>query len=99
MTRLIVRLMITIRSQSSIDLKSGGSRPEIPKRNNLKCGHSISKTEDYPASLEVCWQQHLKPKAEDAPTVISLSAGCVGSSLGYSMAGYRERQGKSLLTP
>jgi cell division protein FtsW (lipid II flippase) len=26
----------------------------------------------------------------DAPTVISLFAGCGGSSLGYSMAGYRE---------
>jgi len=32
----------------------------------------------------------LKPKAEDAPTVISLFAGCGGSSLGYSMAGYGE---------
>ncbi len=29
-------------------------------------------------------------KAEDKPTVISLFAGCGGSSLGYRMAGYRE---------
>jgi hypothetical protein len=34
--------------------------------------------EDYPAFLEACWQEHLKPKAEDAPTVISLFAGCGG---------------------
>ena len=50
----------------------------------------LSKIEDYPAFLEACWQEHLKPKAKDAPTVISLFAGCGGSSLGYSMAGYRE---------
>lgn len=30
------------------------------------------------------------PKAADAPTVISTFAGCGGSSLGYSMAGFRE---------
>jgi hypothetical protein len=35
----------------------------------------LSKIEDYPAFLEACWQEHLKPKAEDAPTVISLFAG------------------------
>lgn len=50
----------------------------------------LSKIEDYPAFLEACWQEHLKPKSKDAPTVISLFAGCGGSSLGYSMAGYRE---------
>jgi DNA (cytosine-5)-methyltransferase 1 len=50
----------------------------------------LSKIEDYPAFLEACWHEHLKPKAKDAPTVISLFAGCGGSSLGYSMAGYRE---------
>ena len=48
------------------------------------------KIEDYPAFHEACWREHLKPKAKDAPTVISLFAGCGGSSLGYSMAGYRE---------
>lgn len=45
---------------------------------------------DYPAILAEAWQQHLAPKAEDAPTVISTFAGCGGSSLGYSMAGFRE---------
>lgn len=45
---------------------------------------------DYPAILEEAWQQHLAPHRLDAPTVISLFAGCGGSSLGYSMAGYRE---------
>ena len=50
----------------------------------------LSKIEDYPAHLEACWREHLEPKAKDAPTVISLFAGYGGSSLGYSMAGYRE---------
>ena len=50
----------------------------------------LSKIEDYPACLETCWQEHLLPKAADAPTVISLFAGCGGSSLGYSMAGFKE---------
>ena len=45
---------------------------------------------DYPAVLEEAWAQHLAPREPDAPTVISLFAGCGGSSLGYSMAGYRE---------
>jgi DNA (cytosine-5)-methyltransferase 1 len=45
---------------------------------------------DYPAILNEAWQQHLEPKAPDAPTVISAFAGGGGSSLGYSMAGYRE---------
>lgn len=40
--------------------------------------------------LEAAWQDHLKPRAPDAPTVISTFAGAGGSSLGYSMAGYRE---------
>ena len=50
----------------------------------------LSKIEDYAPFLEPGWQDPLKPKAEDAPTVISLFAGCGGSSLGYSIAGYRE---------
>jgi DNA (cytosine-5)-methyltransferase 1 len=45
---------------------------------------------DYLASLESAWTDHLKPRDADAPTVISLFAGGGGSSLGYSMAGYRE---------
>ena len=50
----------------------------------------LSKIENYPAHLEACWGEHLAPRAADAPTVVSLFAGCGGSSLGYSMAGYRE---------
>ena len=45
---------------------------------------------DYPAILAETWAQHLAPREADAPTVISTFAGCGGSSLGYSMAGYRE---------
>lgn len=45
---------------------------------------------DYPAILEEAWRQHLAPRGPGAPTFISLFAGCGGSSLGYSMAGYRE---------
>lgn len=44
----------------------------------------------YLEVLDSAWRDHLAPRAEDAPTVISLFAGCGGSSLGYSMAGYRE---------
>ena len=47
-------------------------------------------TMKYTDILEAAWQDHLKPKADDAPTVISTFAGGGGSSLGYSMAGYRE---------
>lgn len=45
---------------------------------------------DYPAHLNAMWQRHLAPREPDAPTVISTFAGAGGSSLGYSMAGYRE---------
>jgi DNA (cytosine-5)-methyltransferase 1 len=45
---------------------------------------------DYPAILEEAWAQHLAPRCENAPTMISLFAGCGGSSLGYSMGGFRE---------
>ena len=44
----------------------------------------------YVDLLDEAWQQHLAPRTPDAPTVISTFAGCGGSSLGYSMAGYRE---------
>jgi DNA (cytosine-5)-methyltransferase 1 len=40
--------------------------------------------------LEQAWQQHLAPREANAPTVISTFAGCGGSSLGYSMAGFKE---------
>jgi DNA (cytosine-5)-methyltransferase 1 len=45
---------------------------------------------DYVPFLEACWQEHLQPKADNAPTVISTFAGAGGSSLGYSMAGFHE---------
>ncbi len=45
---------------------------------------------DYPAALDQLWSAHLAPRAQDAPTVVSLFSGAGGSSLGYSAAGYRE---------
>lgn len=51
---------------------------------------SLPQIKNYPAHLEACWQEHLAERAPDAPTVISTFAGAGGSSLGYSMAGFRE---------
>lgn len=45
---------------------------------------------DYPAILDEAWEQHLAPRKKNAPTVVSTFAGCGGSSLGYSMAGFKE---------
>ena len=45
---------------------------------------------DYPRILEDHWKLHLAERLPDAPTVISTFAGCGGSSLGYSMAGFKE---------
>jgi DNA (cytosine-5)-methyltransferase 1 len=50
----------------------------------------LSKITDYPAYLDAAWAEHLAERQPDAPTVISTFAGCGGSSLGYSMAGFRE---------
>lgn len=44
----------------------------------------------YAAMLSELWAQHLAPKGPGAPTVASTFAGCGGSSLGYSAAGFRE---------
>ena len=44
----------------------------------------------YLTILDNAWQDHLKDRLPGAPTVVSLFAGCGGSSLGYSMAGFRE---------
>ena len=44
----------------------------------------------YVASLQQSWATHLAPRCADAFTVVSLFAGGGGSSLGYSMAGFRE---------
>lgn len=51
---------------------------------------SLPQIADYPAHLEACWREHLAERGQDAPTVISTFAGAGGSSLGYSMAGFRE---------
>ena len=50
----------------------------------------LQRITDYPALLAEAWTQHLAPREANAPTVISTFAGCGGSSLGYSMAGFRE---------
>jgi DNA (cytosine-5)-methyltransferase 1 len=44
----------------------------------------------YADRLQAAWRAHLAPRDPHAPTVISTFAGCGGSSLGYSIAGYRE---------
>jgi DNA (cytosine-5)-methyltransferase 1 len=50
----------------------------------------ISGRNKYLEILEAAWLDHLAEREPDVPTVISLFAGCGGSSLGYSMAGFRE---------
>lgn len=44
---------------------------------------------NYKKLLDKIWEYHLQDK-KDNPTVISTFAGCGGSSLGYSIAGYKE---------
>lgn len=44
----------------------------------------------YLEKLNLSWKAHLAEKANNAPTVISTFAGTGGSSLGYSMAGFKE---------
>lgn len=51
---------------------------------------TCSMGQSYVETLNDGWAQHLAPREEHAPTVVSTFAGCGGSSLGYSMAGYRE---------
>lgn len=50
----------------------------------------INGRNNYLDILEMAWLDHLKPRDPNAPTIISLFAGAGGSSLGYSMAGFRE---------
>ena len=50
----------------------------------------MSTSQDYLKTLEQAWMQHLAPRERDAPTLVSTFAGCGGSSLGYSMAGFQE---------
>lgn len=52
---------------------------------------SFRSKRNYADILNAAWLEHLAPRAPDAPTVISTFAGCGGSSLGYSMAGFHER--------
>ena len=49
-----------------------------------------SSRSSYLDILEAAWQDHLASREPNAPTVISTFAGAGGSSLGYSMAGFRE---------
>lgn len=51
---------------------------------------AISGRNKYLELLNEGWQKHLESKPANAPTVISTFAGCGGSSLGYSMAGFKE---------
>lgn len=44
----------------------------------------------YLEILNYAWKKHLAPRSQNAPTVISTFAGCGGSSLGYSIAGFKE---------
>jgi DNA (cytosine-5)-methyltransferase 1 len=50
----------------------------------------MSEVAAYSARLASAWADHLAEPKPDAPTVVSLFAGCGGSSLGYSMVGFRE---------
>jgi DNA (cytosine-5)-methyltransferase 1 len=45
----------------------------------------------YHERLASAWDAHCAPREPGAPTVVSTFAGCGGSSLGYSMAGFDER--------
>jgi DNA (cytosine-5)-methyltransferase 1 len=44
---------------------------------------------EYERILNEAWAAHMADRAADAPTVVSTFAGIGGSSLGYSMAGYK----------
>ncbi|HUX76664.1 MAG TPA: DNA cytosine methyltransferase [Anaerolineae bacterium] len=50
----------------------------------------VAQVSGYRDALDAAWARHLAPRRAGAPTVASTFAGCGGSSLGYSMAGFRE---------
>jgi len=51
---------------------------------------TLDHSKPYPEVLDDAWRLHKTRRRKDAPTVISTFAGCGGSSLGYSIAGFRE---------
>lgn len=51
---------------------------------------SCSLRPSYPALLDQAWSEHVAPREARAPTLVSVFAGAGGSSLGCSMAGFRE---------
>lgn len=57
----------------------GGPEPWMPDENAK-----------YKEILDDAWARHLAPRDANAPTLVSTFAGCGGSSLGYSIAGFRE---------
>lgn len=59
-------------------------------RARILTNGKLASRERYDAFLSRMWKQHLAPRTANASTVVSTFAGCGGSSLGYSMAGYRE---------
>lgn len=65
---------------------------QLPIRSNTVSAHhaDTSGRNKYLASLDAAWAEHLKPRQPNAPTVISTFAGGGGSSLDYSIAGFRE---------
>lgn len=65
---------------------------QLPTKSSITNAQNVvtNGRNKYLDILESAWQEHLKPKAQDAPTVISTFAGGGGSSLGYSMAGFNE---------
>jgi len=56
-----------------------GTEPWMPDENMT-----------YKEILDDAWARHLAPRSAAAPTLVSTFAGCGGSSLGYSVAGFRE---------
>lgn len=82
--------------RDSATLRIGNSVPPLFMRaiarhlRDMPPAPLSSAASSYRAALDAAWQEHQAPRSPDAPTVISTFAGCGGSSLGYSMAGFRE---------
>jgi len=65
--------------------------PRRSRRLSARSAVTSSRSRDYPSALSGAWRRHLQPRRSDAPKVVSLFAGCGGSSLGYEMAGCKIR--------